>query len=59
MNAIDLILNRRTYRGYFEEKPVPRENLIKIMEAGPAAPSGWWSGCCSRRPCCPSWLWCF
>lgn len=40
MNMIERILNRRSYRGRFENTPVPREDLKKIMEAGLAAPSG-------------------
>lgn len=34
------IMERISYRGTYEEKSVPREDLIKIMEAGLAAPSG-------------------
>lgn len=40
MNTIDRILTRRSYRGKYLPTPVPREDLIKIMEAGLAAPSG-------------------
>lgn len=40
MNIIDIIMNRHSYRGKFKNTPVPREDLITIMEAGLAAPSG-------------------
>lgn len=40
MNMLDLILSRRSYRGKFAPAPVPREDLIRIMQAGLAAPSG-------------------
>lgn len=40
MTILDLINNRHSYRGEYENTPVPREDLIKIMEAGLAAPSG-------------------
>ena len=40
MNAIETILNRHSYRGKYKPVPVPREALVKIMEAGLAAPSG-------------------
>ena len=40
MNIIDIIMNRHSYRGKFKSAPVPREDLITIMEAGLAAPSG-------------------
>jgi len=40
MNTLDAIKNRTSYRGTFKDTPVPREDLIKIMEAGLAAPSG-------------------
>ncbi|MCL2050163.1 MAG: nitroreductase family protein [Lachnospiraceae bacterium] len=40
MNTLDIIKNRTSYRGTFKNEPVPREDLIKIMEAGLAAPSG-------------------
>jgi nitroreductase len=40
MNLLDLINSRHSYRGEYENKPVPREDLVKIMEAGLAAPSG-------------------
>ena len=40
MDALKTINERASYRGMFEKTPVPREILIKIMEAGLAAPSG-------------------
>ena len=40
MSVIDIIKNRHSYRGKFQSTPVPREDLITIMEAGLAAPSG-------------------
>lgn len=40
MNVLGAIKNRHSYRGKFKSTPVPREDLITIMEAGLAAPSG-------------------
>ena len=40
MNALELILSRRSYRGKYLARPVPRDDLRAIMEAGLAAPSG-------------------
>lgn len=40
MNTLDAINARTSYRGKFENTAIPREDLIKIMEAGLAAPSG-------------------
>ena len=40
MSIINTILNRRSYRGKFKATLIPREDLIRIMEAGLAAPSG-------------------
>ena len=40
MNTLDAIKNRTSYRGEYENTPVPKEDLIKIMEAGLEAPSG-------------------
>ena len=40
MNVIDAVYCRHSYRGKYKNIPVPRENLIKIMSAGLAAPSG-------------------
>lgn len=40
MSIIKIIEGRRSYRGKFKPIPVPREDLITIMNAGLAAPSG-------------------
>ena len=40
MDILELIQNRRSYRGSYENTPIPREDLRRIMEAGLAAPSG-------------------
>jgi len=40
MSALDVIKNRTSYRGKYKNTTVPREDLIKIMEAGLCAPSG-------------------
>lgn len=40
MNMIDIIMTRRSYRGKYKEQKVPKSDLVKIMEAGLAAPSG-------------------
>lgn len=40
MNVLDAIQSRRSYRGKYKDQPVPREDLIKIMQAGLSAPSG-------------------
>ena len=40
MNVIEAIHNRHSYRGKYKKTPVPREDLIKIMQAGLDAPSG-------------------
>lgn len=40
MSILELIDNRHSYRGEYEKTPVPREDLIKIMQAGLSAPSG-------------------
>ena len=40
MNALDVIKNRTSYRGRYKGMPVPKEDLIKILEAGVSAPSG-------------------
>lgn len=40
MTGLDLINSRHSYRGEYEDTPVPKEDLIKIMEAGLSAPSG-------------------
>lgn len=40
MNVLDAIQARTSYRGLYEDSPVPREDLQKIVSAGLAAPSG-------------------
>ena len=40
MNVLDAISKRRSYRGRYKADLVPREDLIKIMQAGLNAPSG-------------------
>jgi nitroreductase len=40
MTALDAIRDRTSYRGTYKDTKIPREDLIKIMEAGLAAPSG-------------------
>jgi nitroreductase len=40
MTTLEAIFNRTSYRGTYKNQGVPREDLIKIMEAGLAAPSG-------------------
>ena len=40
MDILDLIGSRHSYRGQYESTPVPKDDLIRIMEAGLAAPSG-------------------
>ncbi|MBR5088909.1 MAG: nitroreductase family protein [Ruminiclostridium sp.] len=40
MDAIEAIMNRCSYRGRFEQTSVPRDDLVTIMKAGLAAPSG-------------------
>ena len=40
MSIIEIIKNRHSYRGKYKDNKVPREDLITIMEAGLAAPSG-------------------
>ncbi|MBQ8617695.1 MAG: nitroreductase family protein [Clostridia bacterium] len=40
MEAMQAILERRSYRGKYTADPVPREDLLAIVEAGLAAPSG-------------------
>jgi len=40
MNTFEAFSVRYSYRGKYLPTPVPREHLIKIMEAGCAAPSG-------------------
>ena len=40
MNVLEAIHTRHSYRGPFRPNPVPREDLVTILEAGLAAPSG-------------------
>lgn len=40
MNTLETIRNRHSYRGKYKSTPVPREDLITIMQAGLDAPSG-------------------
>ena len=40
MNTLECINRRHSYRGEYVNESVPREDLIKIMEVGLAAPSG-------------------
>ena len=40
MNVLEAINKRHSYRGKFKADPVPREDIIKIMQAGLDAPSG-------------------
>ncbi len=40
MNVREAVLTRHSYRGEYQGSTVPREDLMKILEAGLAAPSG-------------------
>ncbi len=40
MDTIEAIGKRRSYRGKYKSTPVPREDLLTILQAGLAAPSG-------------------
>jgi len=40
MDIIECIQKRYSYRGYYKNTPVPREDLEKILKAGLSAPSG-------------------
>jgi len=40
MDVFDAIKSRYSFRGTYQNAPVPREDLKKILEAGLAAPSG-------------------
>ena len=40
MDAIEAIMNRHSYREKYRPDPVPRADLVTIMNAGLAAPSG-------------------
>ena len=34
MNVLEAISKRHSYRGRFRPDPIPREDLVKIMQAG-------------------------
>ncbi|MDR1960154.1 MAG: nitroreductase family protein [Planctomycetaceae bacterium] len=40
MELFEAIAKRHSYRGEFQNQPIPREDLRKIVEAGIMAPSG-------------------
>ena len=40
MDVMEAICLRHSYRGKYKDTPVPREDLVKIMQAGLHAPSG-------------------
>lgn len=40
MDILDTIRNRTSYRGKYKSTPVPKTDLVKILEAGTYAPSG-------------------
>lgn len=40
MDLFEALEKRRSYRGPFQDRPVPREALRRILQAGLAAPSG-------------------
>lgn len=40
MHVLDLISSRHSYRGTYRDIPVPKADLLKIMQAGLDAPSG-------------------
>ena len=40
MTIFDAIKSRTSYRGKYNSAKIPREDLVRIMEAGLAAPSG-------------------
>ena len=40
MNTLEVINSRHSYRGKYKNTPIPREDLVRIMEAGLSAPSG-------------------
>lgn len=40
MNTLETIAARYSYRGAYKDTPVPREDLLKILQAGCDAPSG-------------------
>ncbi len=40
MDIFDVIKSRTSYRGKYKNTPVKKEDIVKILEAGAAAPSG-------------------
>ena len=40
MDTLDTIRSRTSYRGKYKSTPVPRADLVSILEAGLSAPSG-------------------
>ena len=40
MDVMEAIRNRHSYRGRYRDVPMPREDLVRIMQAGLDAPSG-------------------
>ncbi|MCR5826506.1 MAG: nitroreductase family protein [Oscillospiraceae bacterium] len=44
MDVLDAIFSRHSYRGRYRQTPVPREDLMKILQAGLDAPSA-----CNRQ----------
>lgn len=40
MNTIETIGQRHSYRGKYKQTPVPREDIVTIMQSGLDAPSG-------------------
>jgi nitroreductase len=40
MDFFEIIKKRHSYRGKFKDEPIPREDLVKIVQAGIQAPSG-------------------
>lgn len=40
MNVFEAMKQRHSYRGRYLDKPVPREHLVQILQAGLSAPSG-------------------
>ncbi len=53
MNVMDAIQSRHSYRGKYKNTPVPRKDLIRIMQSGLAAPSG-----CNKQTNIPDCGWC-
>ncbi|MDD6311676.1 MAG: nitroreductase family protein [Firmicutes bacterium] len=41
MNFFEVVNNRHSYRDTYADKPVPEEDIRKILEAAIKAPSGW------------------